>query len=108
MKAFFEGKHVTVKIDMPGTQEGVDVHADTTRAIDAQEYGNRLRLRDGDPGTGDSAVVTLVKVKKDLIEFRGRRGTDTFGDDEATVYMPPAEEDRRGDLETWSGRNPIH
>ena len=34
LRTFFEGKRVTVKIDMPGTSDGIDVRPDTTRAID--------------------------------------------------------------------------
>jgi hypothetical protein len=90
LKAFFEGKHVTLKIDMPGSQEGIDVHADASRALDAAEYGNRLKTYGPSIRTGDRAVVTLVKVKKDLIEFQlSGGGFGTFGDDTSTsVYIP--------------------
>jgi len=103
LKTFFEGKHVTVKIDMPGTQDGVDVRADAARDLDAQEYGNRLKIYGTAISAGDSAVVTQVKVKKDLIEFHlGGGGFGTFGDDTSTtVYMAPAVKSKReSDLET--------
>jgi hypothetical protein len=85
LRSFFEGKHVTVKIDMPGTSDGIDVRLDATRSIDYKRYGERLK----DYGTairaGDSAIVTLVKVKSDLIEFQlSGGGFGTFGDDTST------------------------
>ena len=97
LKAFFEGKRVTLKIDMPGSQEGIDVHADASRALDSLEYGNRLKAYGPAIRSGDRAVVTLVKVKKDLIEFQlSGGGFGTFGDDTSTsVYIPYVEKSGR-------------
>src|SRR5712691_11090466 len=69
LKAFFEGKRVVTRIDLPGTSDGVDVRVDGDRQIDYQEYGNRLKTYGTALRAGESAIVTLVKVKKDLIEF---------------------------------------
>jgi hypothetical protein len=90
LKSFFEGKYVTVKIDMPGTQEGVDLHVDTSRPLDYEQYGYRLKAYGPALRAGESTTVTLVKVKKDLIEFQlGGGGFGTLGDDTSTsVYMP--------------------
>ena len=97
LKGFFEGKHVTLKIDMPGSQEGVDVHADASRALDSLAYGNRLKAYGPSIRSGDRAIVTLVKVKRDLIEFQlSGGGFGTFGDDTSTsVYIPYIEKSRR-------------
>src|ERR1700730_7828538 len=102
LRSFFEGKHVTVKIDMPGTSDGIDVRLDADRSVDYKRYGERLK----DYGTairaGDSAIVTLVKVKKDLIEFQlSGGGFGTFGDDTSTsVNIKPIEKsNREKDLE---------
>lgn len=102
LKAAFEGRQVTVKIDMPGTSDGVDLEIDSARPLDAQQYEGRLK----DYGTairaGESAPVTLVKVKKDLIEFHlGGGGYGTFGDDTSTsVSMRLVEKsDHEKDLE---------
>ena len=85
LRTFFEGKRVTVKIDMPGTSDGIDVRADATRAIDYKRYGDRLKNYGTAIRAGESTVVTLVKVKKDLIEFQlGGGGFGTFGDDTST------------------------
>src|SRR5438034_11154439 len=80
LRTFFEGKRVTVKIDMPGTSDGIDVRPDTTRAIDYKRYGDRLKSYGTAIRAGESTVVTLVKMKKDLIEFQlGGGGFGTFG-----------------------------
>src|SRR5205823_6776144 len=85
------------KIDMPGTSDGVDVRGDASRAIDFQEYGNRLKTYGTAIRAGDSATVTLLKVKKDLIEFQlSGGGFGTFGDDASSyVYMPKIEKSSR-------------
>jgi len=90
LKTFFEGRRVVVKMDMPGTSDGVDVRVDSARPVDYQRYGDRLRSDGIAIRAGDAVPVTLVKVKKDLIEFQlAGGGFGTFGDDTSTsVYMP--------------------
>ena len=85
LRAFFEGKRVTLKIDMPGTSDGIDVRIDAARPVDFKQYGDRIKSYGTSIRAGDSTVVTLVKVKKDLIEFQlGGGGFGTFGDDTST------------------------
>src|SRR5262249_39524397 len=83
---------VTVKIDMPGTSDGVDVEADARQSIDYSKYRDHLKRYGTALRAGDPVTVTLVKVKKDLIEFQlGGGGYGTFGDDTSTsVYLPEA------------------
>jgi hypothetical protein len=97
LRSFFEGRRVRVTIDLPGTSDGVDVHADASRAIDFREHGQRLKQYGTAIRAGETATVTLVKVKKDLIEFQlGGGGFGTFGDDTSTaVYIPHVEPSRR-------------
>jgi hypothetical protein len=103
LRSFFEGKRVTVKIDMPGTADGIDVRLDAGgRAIDYKRYGDRLKSYGSAIRAGDSAVVTLVKVKKDLIEFQlSGGGFGTFGDDtSSSVYIAHVDKSsREKDLE---------
>src|SRR5581483_875089 len=68
LKSYFEGHRVTVRIDMPGTQEGVDVHVDSAHPLDFSDYRDDLKKYGVALHAGQSATVTLVKVKKDLIE----------------------------------------
>ena len=85
LKSYFEGRRVTLRMDMPGTSDGVDAHADASRAIDYQHYRDDLKRYGTAIRAGDSVVVTIVKVKKDLIEFQlGGGGFGTFGDDTST------------------------
>jgi hypothetical protein len=97
LKSHFEGRRVTVRIDMPGTSDGVDVHADAGEAIDFPHYRDNLKRYGIAIHAGESALVTLVKMKGDLIEFQlGGGGFGTFGDDTSTtVNMPPLEKSER-------------
>ena len=104
LRGYFEGKRVVVKLDMPGTSEGVDVWPDASRPIDFQKHGYRLKTYGIALHAGDSSTVTLLKLKKDLIEFQlGGGGFGTFSDDSSTsVYIPTATKTQREkDLEKW-------
>ena len=90
LKSYFEGKRITVRLDMPGDADGVDVHADARVAVDYGKYKDKLKRYGTAIRSGDTVVVTLVKVKKDLIEFQlGGGGFGTFGDDTSTSANIP-------------------
>jgi hypothetical protein len=97
LKSHFEGHRVTLRLDMPGSQEGIDVYADARRALDTDEYRANLRKYGVAIRAGQPATVTLVKVKKDLIEFQlDGGGFGTFADDTSTsVDMPLVEKSER-------------
>jgi hypothetical protein len=97
LKSFFEGRRITVKIDMPGTSDGVDVEADARQPLDFSKYRDHLKRYGTALRAGDSVTVTLVKMKKDLIEFQlAGGGYGTFGDDTSTsVYLPEATKTER-------------
>lgn len=97
LKAYFEGKRVAVRLDMPGDSDGVDVHADAKVAVDYGKYKDKLKRYGTAIHAGETAEVTLVKVKKDLIEFQlGGGGFGTFGDDTSTsVNIPLVEKSAR-------------
>jgi hypothetical protein len=82
---------------MPGTSDGVDVHGDARQALDYKEYGDRLKRYGVALRAGDSVAVTLVKMKKDLIEVQlAGGGFGTFGDDTSTsVSIPDARKTER-------------
>jgi hypothetical protein len=93
LKSHFEGRRVTLRMDMPGDADGVDVHADAKRAIDFGKYKDALKQYGTAIHVGETAIVTLVKVKKDLIEFQlGGGGFGTFGDDTSTSVNLPLRE----------------
>lgn len=104
LKDFFEGKSVRVKIDMPATQEGVDVWPDARRPMDFAQYSTRLKNYGVALHNGEPVMVTRVRVKDKLIEFHlGGGGYGTFGDDTSgTVTTPSAPKTQREkDLEKW-------
>jgi len=102
LKDVFEGRRVTVRLDMPATSDGVNVHVDSRRGLDVNEYRNNLRRYGVAIREGESAMVTLVKVKSDLIEFQlGGGGYGTFFDDTDTSADIPyiGKSDRERSLE---------
>jgi hypothetical protein len=102
LRDFFEGKSVVVKLDMPATQEGIDIFPDARRSIDFAAYSARLKATGIAIRNGDSVIVTKVRVKEKLIEFQlAGGGFGTFGDDSSTsVYTPSTpKSNREKDLE---------
>jgi len=102
LSQFFEGKQVVVKIDMPGSQQGIDIYPQRPNSLDAKAYGKRMKSFPVALHNGDSVMVTTVKVKDKLIEFQlGGGGFGTFGDDTDTSvkFTPASKSDREKDLE---------
>jgi hypothetical protein len=84
-KAYFEGRRITLRMDMPGSADGVDIQVDPPRSIDYKKYRENLKRYGIAINSGDSSRVTFVKVKGNLIEFQiGGGGFGTFGDDTST------------------------
>ena len=69
MRATFEGQRVTVRIDMPGTSDGVDIHGDARHALDYKEYGDRLK-RYGAPDLARSSAFYRMVHRLSLIYER--------------------------------------
>jgi hypothetical protein len=90
---YFQGKRVQLKIDMPGTQQGVDLRFDRGTPIDWKQYSSRLKKFGVAIPKGERATVTTIVVKKDMIEFQlDGGGFGTFGDDtNTTVDTRPVE-----------------
>jgi hypothetical protein len=102
LSQFFEGKQIVVKIDMPGSQQGIDIYPQRPSSLDAKAYGKRMKSFPVALRNGDAVMITMVKVKDKLIEFQlGGGGFGTFGDDtDASVkFTPAAKSDREKDLE---------
>jgi hypothetical protein len=97
LRDFFEGKSVIVKLDMPATQEGIDVFPDARRAIDFAAYSARLKATGIAIRNGESVLVTRIRVKDKLIEFQlAGGGYGTFGDDtSSSVYVPSVSKSKR-------------
>ena len=43
IQSYFTGKQVIVKIDMPGSQKGVDLRFNKPTPMDWKEYGSRIK-----------------------------------------------------------------
>ena len=85
LKTFFEGRKVTVKMDMPASSSGVDVYPDAERPVDFKRYGERIAGFGVSLKEGDTSMITLIKMKKDLIEFHLGGG----GYDSGSGYVAP-------------------
>lgn len=81
LRPFFEGKTVVVKIDMPATQRGVNVHPAAATPIDFSDVADNIKESGVGLHQGEPVMVTKVHVKGDHIEFQlGGGGFGTFGD----------------------------
>jgi hypothetical protein len=97
LSPFFEGKQIVVKMDMPGTQKGVDIYPDRTPTLDAKSYGDRMKQFGVALRNGDTVMVTKVKVNKDNVEFQlGGGGFGTAMDNSDTsIHFTPADKSAR-------------
>ena len=96
LRDFFEGKSVAIKLDMPATQEGIDVYPDARRAIDFAQYSARVKSTGVAIRKGESVMVTKIRVKEKLIEFQlAGGGYGTFGDDTGSVSAVTVAKSRR-------------
>ena len=86
LRQAFEGKVVAVKIDMPATQQGVDVYPLDQIPVDFRDVAQRLKDNSTALRIGQQVMVTKVVVKKNShIEFQlGGGGYGTFGDNTST------------------------
>lgn len=82
LRAAFEGKVVTVKLDMPATSRGVEVYPQQTMPVNFRDVADRIKDNGIALKMGQQVMVTKVVVKGDShIEFQlGGGGYSTFGD----------------------------
>jgi hypothetical protein len=86
LESYFTGKQVVVKIDMPGSQKGIDLKYNKPSPMDWNDYSSRLKANGVAIRKGDVARVTKFVVKSDMIEFQlNGGGFGTAGDDSSTV-----------------------
>ncbi len=89
LQNYFVGKQVTLKVDMPGTQKGVDLRMDRDDPMDWKQYSSRLKEFGPAMRSGDRSTITTLIVKKNLIEVQlDGGGFGTFWDDDATTVTP--------------------
>lgn len=69
LKNAFVGRRIVLRVDMPATYKGVDLRFDRDAPFDMKEHSERVASADVSIRQGDSATITHVKVKDDLIEL---------------------------------------
>jgi hypothetical protein len=85
LREYFEGRTVTVKQAMPGTEEGVDIYPGTEKPLDYPKYAGRLKKYGTALRSGESALITKIKVKSRHVEFQlDGGGYGTMGDETST------------------------
>jgi hypothetical protein len=81
LRKFFEGRSVTVKIDMPATSRGIEVCPTAELPISFPDVASSIKQNGIGIHQGESVMVTKVHIKGDRIEFQlGGGGFGTFGD----------------------------
>jgi hypothetical protein len=82
LKEYFEGKTVTLKLAMPGTESGVDIYPADPRPLDFPRYAERLKDNGTAIRAGETAMITKIRVKSKHIEFQlDGGGYGTMGDE---------------------------
>jgi hypothetical protein len=102
LEGYFTGKEVMAKIDMPGSQKGIDLRFNKPAPMDWNEYSSRIKTYGVSIRKGDVVRITKLAVKKDMIEFQlAGGGFGTAGDDSNTTvsatYVPKSQYEK--DLE---------
>jgi hypothetical protein len=102
LEGYFTGKMVVARIDMPGSEKGVDLAFNKATPLDWKDYSSRLTSFGVAIHKGDAARVTKIVLKGDHIEFHlDGGGYGTFGEDTSTtvVPVPVVKSQREKDLE---------
>lgn len=95
LKQFFEGRSVTVRMDMPASSSGIDVYPEREYPLEFSKVADRIRASGLAVREGDRITVTRIKVKDDLIEFQlGGGGFNAFKDGSGTMSPTTASKSR--------------
>jgi hypothetical protein len=102
LETYFTGRQVVVKLDMPGTEKGIDLKLDKPSPMDWNDVSNKTRMFGVAIHKGEVARITKFKLKDDSIEFQlNGGGFGVAGDDANTVVVPVVvpKSDHEKDLE---------
>jgi hypothetical protein len=82
LKEYFEGRTVSPKLAMPGSEDGIDIYPGSPRPLDYPKYASRLKKYGTSIKASEPVTVTKIKLKSKHIEFQlGGGGYGTFGDE---------------------------
>jgi hypothetical protein len=112
LRQYFEGKRVTLKITMPGTEEGVDIYPGTGRPLDYPRYADRLKDHGTAIRSGQDAMITKIRVKSKHIEFQlDGGGFGTMGDETSTsvnvASTPKSKREKNLEAELKREQDPV-
>lgn len=102
LEGYFTGKMVVAKIDMPGTEKGVDLAFNKPTPLDWKDYSSRLTAFGTAIHKGDTVRVTRIVLKGDHIEFHLDGGGYGVAGDDTNITVPAtpvAKSQREKDLE---------
>lgn len=81
LKQALEGRSLVVRVDMPGSQLGIDVYPERSQPVDFGKVAQRIKESGKGVVQGSTETITTIKVKNDHIEIHlGGGGFGTFGD----------------------------
>ena len=70
LKQFFEGKTVTLRIDLPATKNGVNIYPERSQPFDYKEYGERLKRHGAFVRGYEVVTITKLDVKGKEIQVQ--------------------------------------
>jgi hypothetical protein len=89
LETYFTGRMVLVKVDMPGSEKGIDLKFNKPEPMDWNDTSSRDRTFGVAIHKGEVARITKFKLKDDMIEFQlNGGGFGVSGDDTNTVVNP--------------------
>lgn len=97
LRSAFEGRMVTVKVEMPATAKGIDVFPDQAMPVNWREMADRQKDNGTALRSGQTVMITKVVVKRDHIEVQlAGGGYGTLGDNSgSSVSTTDASESAR-------------
>ena len=112
LKEHFEGKTVTLKIAMPGTENGVDIYPADPRPLDYPRYADRLKDFGTSIRAGGTAMITKIRVKSKHVEFQlDGGGYGTMGDETSsdihTSTTPKTKREQNLEVELKRTTDPV-
>ena len=100
LRAAFEGKEVRMKMDMPGSSQGVDIYPQRKPMMKADEYVRDLRRYGVSIKKETTTIITKVRARDEHIEFQlGGGGASTGGFGSGLRFNAPKSR-REFELET--------
>ena len=70
LRQFFEGKKVTMRIDLPATKDGVNIYPERSQPFDYKEYGDRIERHGAFVRGFEVVTITKLDVKGKEIEVQ--------------------------------------